>query len=89
MKERHPWVLELAVAFHWPSIVRRVSPPLLFLGMDLAVDVQVKPSFLLGIVEKIMSCLGRATTVLCIAMDSRRLVPVVLAKMFPSPSVYF
>jgi hypothetical protein len=84
MKEWHPWVLELAVEVHWPSIVQKVSPPLLLLGMDFAIGVQVEPSILLGIEENLMSWPGRAATVLHIVVGSGRLVPVSLAKMLHS-----
>ena len=69
--------------------MQKVYPPLLLLGMALVVGVKLWPSVLLGIVEKLMSCLGRAATILHIVVDSGRLVLAVLAKMFPSSSVYF
>jgi hypothetical protein len=82
--KRHPWVLKIAMLVHWPSIVRRVSPPLLLLGMDLVVDVQVEASFLLGIEENIFSWPGRAATVLGITMGYEILVPVIHENMLHS-----
>jgi hypothetical protein len=64
--------------------MQKVSPPLLFLGMDFAVGVQVEPSVLLGIEENLMSCPGRSTTVPHIDAGSGRLVPVALLKMLDS-----
>jgi hypothetical protein len=67
--------------------VRRVSAPLLLLGISLAVNVKVKSSVLLGIGENIMSWPNKVARVPCIALGSRKLVPISLAKMFCSTSM--
>ena len=84
MKGLHTWVLELAEEIHWPSIVLKVSPPHLLLGIDFAIGVQVEPSILLGIEENILSCPGRVATISHIVVGSGRLVSVDLATMFHS-----
>jgi hypothetical protein len=84
VKGWHTWVLELVEEIHWPSIMQKVSPPHILLGMDFAIGVQVEPSFLLGIEENSLSLPGRVATVSHIVVGSGRLVSVDLATMFHS-----
>jgi len=84
VKGLHTWVLELAKEIYWPSIVQKVSPPHLLLGIDFAIGVQVEPSILLGIEENIFSWPGRVATISHIVVGSERLVSVDLATMLHS-----